>query len=92
MEFEWDKEKAKANFKKHGVSFEEAELAFDDENGVEFLDEFNSVEEIRYRLIALSPARLLFVSFTIRDSEIIRLISARKATPIEREIYNESRK
>ena len=39
MEFEWDKGKAKANFKKHGVSFEEAALAFYDENAVELLDE-----------------------------------------------------
>lgn len=92
MEFEWDKDKARENFKKHGVSFEEAELAFDDKNGVEFFDEFNSDDEIRYRLIALSPIRLLFVSYTIRDAEIIRLISARKATAVERKIYNEAKR
>jgi uncharacterized protein len=91
MEFEWDKTKSKANFRKHGVSFEEAELAFDDEYGIERLDELNSDDEIRYRLIALSPIRLLFVSYTIRDEVFIRLISARKANSIEREFYNESR-
>ena len=51
MEFEWDKEKAVANFKKHGVSFEEAALAFSDENAVELFDEMNSEDEIRYQLI-----------------------------------------
>lgn len=90
MEFEWDKEKAKANFKKHGVSFEEAELAFEDKYGIETFDEFSSDEEIRYRLIALSPVRLLFVSYTIREEEIIRLISARKATSVERKFYNDA--
>jgi uncharacterized DUF497 family protein len=91
MKFEWDKEKAKANFKKHGVSFEEAELAFEDEYGIERIDEFNSEQEIRYRLIALSPIRLLFVSYTIRNEEFIRIISARKATTAERKFYNNAK-
>jgi uncharacterized DUF497 family protein len=91
MKFEWDKEKAKANFKKHGVSFEEAELAFEDEYGIERFDEFNSEQEIRYRLIALSPIRLLFVSYTIRNEEFIRIISARKATTAERKFYNNAK-
>jgi uncharacterized DUF497 family protein len=92
MEFEWDKEKANENFRKHGVNFEEVELAFEDEYGIEGFDEFNSDEEIRYRLIALSPVRLLFVSYTIRDEEIIRIISARKATSIEEKFYNDARR
>ena len=57
MEFEWDENKNIENIKKHGVSFEEAELAFDDEYGIERFDEFNSDEEIRYRLIySLRPS------------------------------------
>lgn len=92
MEFEWHKEKAKSNFKKHGVSFEEAELAFEDENGIERFDELNSGQEIRYRLIALSSVRLLFVSYTIRNEEFIRLISARKATSAERKFYNNAKR
>ena len=91
MKFEWDKEKATANFKKHGVSFEEAELAFEDEYGIERFDEFNSEQEIRYRLIALSPVRLLFVSYTIRNEEFIRIISARIATSAERKFYNNAK-
>jgi uncharacterized DUF497 family protein len=88
MEFEWDKEKAVANFKKHGVSFEEAELAFEDENAIEIFDELNSDEEIRFQIIALSPIRLLFVAFTARE-EKIRIISARKASAKQVKIYNE---
>jgi uncharacterized DUF497 family protein len=88
MKFEWDKEKAKANFKKHGVSFEEAELAFEDKKAVEILDELNSNNEIRYQIIAFSPSRLLFVAFTVRE-ERIRIISARKANAKQVKIYNE---
>ena len=60
MEFEWDKEKAVANFRKHGVSFEEAELAFQDENAVELFDELNSEEENRYQIIAPFADSLAF--------------------------------
>ncbi len=89
MLFEWDKDKAKSNKRKHKVSFEEAEQAFNDENAVELFDELNSEEEIRYQIIALSPVRLLFVSYTVRDSDMIRIISARKADSDEERIYNE---
>jgi uncharacterized DUF497 family protein len=88
MEFEWDKEKAVANFKKHGVSFEEAALAFFDENAVELFDETNSEDEIRYQLIGISNTRLIFVAYTARN-EKIRIISARKANAKHIRIYNE---
>lgn len=88
MEFEWDKEKAKANFLKHGVSFEEAAFAFFDENAIELFDELNSDEEIRYQLIGISETRLIFVAYTARD-ETIRIISARKANARQIKIYNE---
>jgi len=88
MEFEWDKEKAIANFKKHGVSFEEAAFAFFDENAVELFDELNSDEEIRYQLIGISETRLIFVAYTVRE-ETIRIISARKANTKQIKIYNE---
>lgn len=88
MEFEWDKEKAVANFKKHGVSFEEAAFAFFDENAVELFDEINSEDEIRYQLIGISQTRLIFVVYTARD-ERIRIISARKANAKQIKIYNE---
>ncbi len=88
MEFEWDKEKAAANFKKHDVSFEEAALAFFDENAVELFDEMNSEDEIRYQLIGISSTRLIFVAYTERN-EKIRIISARKANARHIRIYNE---
>ena len=91
MEFEWDEEKAKLNAQKHGVTFEETELAFYDENAVILFDDTNSAEEIRYQLIALSPNRLLFVSCTERF-ERIRIISARKANARHTRIYNEFNK
>lgn len=90
MEFEWDPEKAKANFEKHGVSFHEAALAFFDENAVELYDDSNSGEEIRFQIIGLSDRRLLFVAFTERDMRI-RIISARKANAKQTAIYNEQK-
>jgi uncharacterized protein len=88
MEFEWDENKANLNEQRHGVTFAEAELAFQDANAVEVLDELNSAEEIRYQIIALSPMRLLFVAFTVCE-ERIRIISARKANAKQVKIYNE---
>jgi uncharacterized DUF497 family protein len=88
MEFEWDENKNAENFKKHGVSFEEAEKAFEDENAVELFDELNSDTEIRFQIIALSSKRLLFVAFTVRK-EIVRIISARIADAKQVKIYNE---
>jgi uncharacterized DUF497 family protein len=89
MEFEWDENKAKLNERLHGVTFEEAELAFQDENAVEIFDELNSDEEVRFQIIALSPVRLLFVAFTMRGEQTIRIISARKADAKQTKIYNE---
>lgn len=88
MVFEWDEDKAGANLKKHGISFEEAVEAFGDENAIELFDELNSDAEVRYQIIALSPIRLLFVAYTLRDEEAIRLISARRASHNEIKTYN----
>jgi uncharacterized protein len=90
MEFEWDLEKAAANLKKHGVAFDEAVEAFSDPNAVEILDDAKLDIEIRYRLIAHSSKRLLFVAYTYRTDQIIRVISARKATSIERKLYQDA--
>ncbi len=88
MEFEWDREKATANYKKHGVSFEEAAFAFFDENAVELFDDINSEDETRYQLVGISKTRLIFVAYTAR-AEKIRIISARKANAKQVKIYNE---
>ncbi len=88
MEFEWDPRKAAANFDKHGVSFDEASLAFFDPNAVEIFDAVNSDDEVRFQLIGISRTRLLFVGYTVRG-ENIRIITARKANAKQTRYYNE---
>ena len=89
MDFEWDEEKAKANLKKHKVSFEEAGTVFDDPLYLIFVDPDHSFEEKRFIIMGESNKnRLLVVSFTMREPKI-RLISARKATRAERKNYEE---
>ena len=87
--FEWHETKAKANDKKHHVSFEEAMTCFYDSKQVAFYDPEHSDNEDRELLIGHSnKGRLLIVSYTLRD-EIIRIISARLAT--KREILDYAR-
>lgn len=90
MEFEWDKSKATANPKKHGVSLEEAKTVFDNALAVIFDDEAHSVAEKREIIIGHSRNnRLLLISFTERPNAI-RIISARLATRREREDYEQN--
>ncbi|MCE7918891.1 MAG: BrnT family toxin [Chloroflexi bacterium CFX1] len=90
MQFEWDPEKAKKNLKKHGVSFEEASTIFKDPQYISFLDEEHSADEERHITIGMSvKARLLMAAHTARKN-LVRLISARKATKNEEEFYNET--
>ena len=85
MEFVWDKRKAKANLAKHGVSFEEAATAFDDELGAYYPD---SLHENRFILIGYSrKQRLLYVVHAEVTPDAIRIISARKATRHEKTRY-----
>ena len=89
MEFEWDKNKAAYNLSKHSVSFDEASTVFDDTLYVDFYDPDHSYDEHRYIIVGQSAQnRVLIVSYTERG-DAIRLISARKATPKEREMYEE---
>lgn len=89
IKFEWSPSKASANLDKHGVSFEEAQSIFYDDFAVQFFDEENSVDEDRFLMLGMSSgARLLIVCHCERDEgDIIRLISARKATRNERKYY-----
>ena len=88
MKFEWDAVKAASNKKKHGVSFEEAQSVFYDELAVQFFDEDNSVSEDRFLMLDFSDeARLLMVCHREREGNIIRIISARKATKNEGNFY-----
>lgn len=83
--FQWDEEKARLNFQKHGVTFETAAKVFLDENRIEIFDDTHSTEEERYITIGLA-GDVLFVVYTERRTGI-RLISARLATPRERRAY-----
>jgi len=79
--FEWDVAKAAANSRKHGVSFEEAETAFDDLSARVRYDAGHSEDEDRWRLIGLSEKfRLLIVIYAKGNEATFRLISARRAT------------
>jgi uncharacterized protein len=89
IKFEWDRRKAAANARKHGVSFEEATTCFDDPAACYLRNEAPSYED-RLILIALSSKRrLLFVVHAEVGREAIRIISARKASPAQRRIYDE---
>lgn len=87
--FEWDDTKNRANLKKHGISFEEAQTVFFDDNAIEFDDPDHSFEEERYLLLGFSQSlKVLVVCHCYRDDEsIIRIISARKATKKEQKAY-----
>lgn len=87
LSFEWDESKNKANRKKHGIWFEEAQFVFDDPLGRLFRDDSSADE--RYILIGSNTnSKLLVVVHCYRESEsIIRIISARKATKQERQFY-----
>lgn len=89
IRFEWNSAKAAANVKKHGVSFEEAKTVFYDEFAVQFFDDEHSPDEERFLLLGMSTgARLLLVCHCERESgNVIRIISARKATKRESTFY-----
>ena len=91
IEFQWDKEKAGQNLKKHGVLFEEATTAFYDSLSITIIDKEQSLEENRFILLGLSNhGRLLVISHTDRGDKI-RLISARLATSKERKYYENTK-
>lgn len=87
--FEWDERKARQNESKHGISFEEAQTAFEDENARLSYDPDHSQNEDRYILLGISAVlRVLIVCHVYRQNdELIRIISARKATRQERQQY-----
>ena len=89
LRFNWDNRKAAANVRKHGVSFEEARSVFFDEYARLIDDPDHSEAEARFILLGLSAGlRLLIVCHCYRSQgEVIRIISARKATPAEAKFY-----
>ena len=94
--FEWNANKARANLRKHQVSFEEAKTLFNDPFLITFPDEFHSDSEGRYISIGYSTrGRILLVVHTEyqepEETVVIRIISCRKATASERKVYEEEK-
>lgn len=94
-EFEWDEPKARANFSKHGVSFELARRAFDDPFAITEQDRIEG-NELRWQTLGMANGViLLLVAHTIiewdDDVEVIRIISARRAKPNEKRRYEQDR-
>lgn len=89
MRFEWDDAKSRQNLRKHGVSFEEAQTVFMDENAVRFFDPDHSDDEDRFLMLGISfRLRVLVVCHCFRQSDsVIRIISARKADKGEESDY-----
>jgi uncharacterized DUF497 family protein len=90
LKFSWDELKAKANIKKHDVSFEEAKSVFDDEFARLIPDPDHSINEERFILLGSSKINILTVAHCYRENdEVIRIISARKSTNKETKLYKE---
>jgi uncharacterized protein len=92
MQFEWDPRKAKENFRKHGVSFDEAVTAFYDPFSATFDDPDHSVGGQRFITVGYSSnPRLLVISHTERGKNT-RIINARPATTHERNNHEKESK
>ena len=89
LQFEWDERKAAANAKKHGFSFDEAKSVFADERAKLIDDPDHSEDEERFILLGFSSTlRVLVVCHCHRgEGDVIRIISARKATTTESKSY-----
>ena len=89
IQFEWDARKASANVKKHGLSFDEARTVFFDENAKLIDDPDHSLDEDRFVLLGLSSTlKIVLVCHCYREQgNVIRIISARKATSYESKQY-----
>jgi uncharacterized DUF497 family protein len=94
LSFIWDERKSLQNEKKHGVTFEEAQSVFFDEQAIEFSDPDHSEGEDRFLLLGRSyRLRILLICHCFRESKgVIRIISARRATKKERAVYFRGRK
>jgi len=88
MKFEWDPQKAEANFKKHGISFQEAATVFGDPLAITFPDPDHSEEDRQITFGLSLQKRLMVVSHTQRRNRT-RIISARPISRKERVIYEE---
>ena len=90
LRFEWDKQKAEINLRKHSVSFDEAQSVFTDSLSIVMPDPDHSTDEERLIIIGISRSgHTLVICYVERDGAI-RLISARRATRAERGKYEQT--
>jgi uncharacterized DUF497 family protein len=87
--FEWDKEKAETNLKKHDVSFEEAETVFSDSLSLTVPDPLHSDYENHLIITGYSNQQRQIVVVHTDRGDKIRIVSARLATPGERRKYEQ---
>ena len=90
LEFQWDNRKAKENLRRHNVSFEEARTVFSDFLSLTISDPLHSEKEERLIIIGYSEKQRLLVVVHTERGDVIRIISARQATPYERKTYESS--
>ena len=90
IKFEWEASKAASNIQKHGVTFEEARTVFFDERARLINDPDHSESEERFILLGFSSSlRVIVVCHCYRcEGNVIRIISARKATATEKKVYD----
>lgn len=90
IKFEWDENKNNIKKAKHGIDFEEAKTVFYDDDAILFDDPEHSIEEERFLILGITKyENLCIVSHCYRNKDdIIRIISARKATKNETKTYN----
>lgn len=86
MKFEWDENKNQLNFQKHGIRFEDIVTLFEDPNRIQFQDLRKDYGETRWKTVGLVFGLIFSVTYTLRGSAI-RLISARRASQKERNLY-----
>jgi len=95
-EFDWDENKAKTNFAKHKVSFDEGRTIFTDSFLITISDDEHSDREERFISIGKSTSQKVLLVVHLEkhiklNHVLIRIISCRKATTIERKIYEEGK-
>jgi len=90
IRFEWDEAKNRSNKKKHGIDFETARLIFDDPHCISFVERVSDGEERWHAIGSIENIIVIVVVHTYREEvsdEVIRIISARRATRHERKLY-----
>ena len=89
LQFEWDSKKSQSNKRKHGITFEEASTIFGDPLSITIDDSAHSIGEDRFVTIGTSVNDKLIVVAHTERNDIIRIISARKATRNEKRQYEQ---